>query len=285
MSDQGVWFKLWGSAYDDPDLSIIPIADFGRWAKLGVYTKRHGVDGVLALTAPENGIRHPLESAFQVETFDAVIARIRVFPTCIIHHVSSATNPTVSFRIEWRNWRRYQGDFSTDRVHKHRAKKRANETPKKRREEMRKEERRSDEVLVDFSDYIGRFGSDGQATLRKVAEDLARTRKSGKVSPSILNALALKLSKYPEAFVLKSCQIYLDRGCANEGKAEAYLLGIVRGECKRAGDGVETPSAPEVRIPYGPDHPNWPTSWDCGKCGKIHDGTKAQYEQGDCLHA
>jgi hypothetical protein len=34
--------------------------------------------------------------------------------------------------------------------------------------------------------------------------------------------------------VLSACKTYLARDCASEGKGEGYLLGIVRGEQRRA---------------------------------------------------
>jgi hypothetical protein len=57
------------------------------------------------------------------------------------------------------------------------------------------------------------------------------------VALSILDKLAETLSRYPRDVVLRSCQIYLDKNCAAEGKGERYLLGIVRGEYKRNGQG------------------------------------------------
>jgi hypothetical protein len=138
VADQGRWFKLWVSSRSDPSLSILPIAEFGRWCKLGVYTKEHGTDGVVSLERPqEPTVTHPLQSDFQVPTFDAILVTIRRFPNITIAPVSPETNTNVSFKIEWRNWGKYQGDFSTHRVRKYRAKKRKSETPKKRGEEKR----------------------------------------------------------------------------------------------------------------------------------------------------
>lgn len=130
MADQGRWFKLWVSSPDDPDLDNLAIADYGRWAKFGAYLKEHGTDGTVTLSAP----CRTLQSKFQLGTFEAVIDCIKMFPNC---SVTLDTNATVTCRVEWKNWAKYQGDFSGDRVRRHREKKRDHVTAKKRREEKR----------------------------------------------------------------------------------------------------------------------------------------------------
>ncbi|MDP3768201.1 MAG: hypothetical protein Q8S13_09310, partial [Dehalococcoidia bacterium] len=52
MADQAPWYKLWSSATDDDDLDALDIADFGRWAKLGLHTKMHGRDGRIRIRQP-----------------------------------------------------------------------------------------------------------------------------------------------------------------------------------------------------------------------------------------
>jgi len=177
LADQGRWFKLWVSCRGDPSLSILPISDFGRWCKFGAYTKEHGTDGTVTIEKPENpAVVHPLQVDFQVGSFDAVLEAILRFPNCVLSTgqitwphgrqkepqtdgvlitqvpgfeldnvrccdtVSPVTNAHVTFFASWRNWARYQGDFSTDRVKRHREKKRKVKRSKKRREEKRREE-------------------------------------------------------------------------------------------------------------------------------------------------
>lgn len=78
------------------------------------------------------------------------------------------------------------------------------------------------------------FSPEGQEVLRQTVVAVAGTRKTGQVAQSILDGLARDLSRYPGQVVLRACQTYLDRGCAGDGKDERYLLGIARGEFKRA---------------------------------------------------
>lgn len=134
MADQGVWFKLWCSALADPDLSNLSLEDFARWAILGTYIKAHGTAGALRLTAPARA----LSGLLQVGDFMALQEVFHRLPNVVVEKenftVSSETILTVSFR----NWAKYQGDFSTPRVRKMREMKRS----KRRGEEKRQEETR-----------------------------------------------------------------------------------------------------------------------------------------------
>lgn len=161
MADNGMWFKLWIGAEDDPDLGNLSLENFARWCKFGLYMKKHGTGGTVVLKAP----CFPLQYKFRVDSFQAVIDTIKSFPNCLISTgriawphgldrdpetdgvwmhvppglevcesrgqdtVTGVTNATVT----WKNWQRYQGDNSSERVRKFRA----NETAKKRREEKR----------------------------------------------------------------------------------------------------------------------------------------------------
>lgn len=133
MADNGRWFKLWCASINDPDLANLDIADFGRWAKFGAYLKEHGTEGSVSLTEPSKMICAML----QLPTLKDVVSCLQKVKNVA---VSSETNSHVSYSIKYENWHKYQGDFSTNRVKKFRAKKHGNETPKKRREEKREEE-------------------------------------------------------------------------------------------------------------------------------------------------
>jgi len=124
MADLGRWFKLWCSCLNDPALTNLSLADFGRWVKLGVLIKEQGTEGRIELYPPALALCSQLE----LPSFQAVIECARMLPHV---DVSGETNPTVTFR----NWAKYQGDFSTPRVRRHRE----SETAKKRGEEKRRE--------------------------------------------------------------------------------------------------------------------------------------------------
>ena len=133
MADQGKWFKLWCSAADDPDLSNLSDEDFGRWCRMGIFIKEHGKAGVVIFRKPAIALLRTL----RVTTLETALSILTDFPNCFT--VSDETNVTVT----WRNWLKYQGDYSTGRVRKFREVKR----PKKRGEEKRKEEKRITPVV------------------------------------------------------------------------------------------------------------------------------------------
>lgn len=93
-----------------------------------------------------------------------------------------------------------------------------------------------------FEGYLAQFLPDGQEILRRTADAITSTRRTGRVALSVLNALAAKLSRYPAPVVLRACQAYLEKDHASQGKGEAYLLGIVRGEFGRVTGNGRAPS-------------------------------------------
>ena len=127
MADNGQWFKLWIGADEDPDLGDFSLENFGRWCKFGLYLKKYGTGGTIKLKSP----CLPLQHKFQVDTFDGVISVIKGFPNCDVTCVTDAI-------VTWKNWSKYQGDNSAERVRRFRQ----NVTPKKRGEERRREEKR-----------------------------------------------------------------------------------------------------------------------------------------------
>ena len=131
MADQGQWFKLWCSADDDPDLSALSLEDFARWVKLGMYIKRHGTSGTVTFRKSAEIQRQK----FCVKTDADVISVLKRLPNCSFqeHENSTVTGVTI-LTVTFTNWHKYQGDNSLERVRRFRAR----VTPKKRREEKRK---------------------------------------------------------------------------------------------------------------------------------------------------
>ena len=50
MSDQKKWFKVWTSILSDPDFSVMPLEDWGRWLKLSALIAFHGYSGSVTVT-------------------------------------------------------------------------------------------------------------------------------------------------------------------------------------------------------------------------------------------
>lgn len=141
MADQGQWFKLWCSALDDPHLDALSLDQWARWAKLGALVKRQGTDGKLLLVAPARTCL----AMFQVTDFAALLRAFHVLPGVEIStdqeiqndDVSTVTEAIVSFG----NWSKYQGDYSTPRVRRHR-----DEVKRLRGEEKRGDKKRREVV-------------------------------------------------------------------------------------------------------------------------------------------
>src|SRR3989304_28031 len=134
MADQGRWFKLWVSALDDVPLDTLPMADFGRWAKLGAFTKEQGTDGRLVIAPPAR----TLCTMLQVSDYATLIETVRSFP-----HLGVTITDRHAIVI-FQNWHKYQIDSSAERMRTKREKDRIGVTPKKRREEKRREENKKD---------------------------------------------------------------------------------------------------------------------------------------------
>jgi hypothetical protein len=139
MADQGIWFKLHCSALDDPDLDNLEIGNFGRWAKLGAFIKRHGTAGTIHLAPPARA----LCAALQVPDFEALMKVIERFPHVTVRRDDSSVSLVTSVSVTFDNWLKYQGDFSSPRVSKFRQMKRS-----KRRGEEKKTRREKEPLPV-----------------------------------------------------------------------------------------------------------------------------------------
>jgi hypothetical protein len=69
-----------------------------------------------------------------------------------------------------------------------------------------------------------------QKLIDDVFKAIASTRKSNKVADTVLIAQLQKWERYPVEQVESGIRIYLDKGCADQGKNEKYLLGIIRNQ-------------------------------------------------------
>jgi hypothetical protein len=105
--------------------------------------------------------------------------------------------------------------------------------PREEGKKSKKKERTSPASGLTLADYLNQHTPEGQEVIRQAVEAIATTRKSGKIAESVLDALAKRLSQFPAPVVLHACRVYVERRCAAEGKAEAYLVAIARNEAKR----------------------------------------------------
>ena len=81
------------------------------------------------------------------------------------------------------------------------------------------------EKTPDFSALKKRYAD--PELIDSVFRAISSTRKSGRVAESILIAQLQKWERYPVEQVEAGIKIYLDKNCADEGKGEKYLMGII----------------------------------------------------------
>jgi hypothetical protein len=69
-----------------------------------------------------------------------------------------------------------------------------------------------------------------QSLIDRAFQAIGSTRKSGKVSDSIIIAQLRKWERYSAAQVEAAIRVYLEKGYADQGKRENYLCGIIRNQ-------------------------------------------------------
>lgn len=137
MADQGKWFKLWCSSLRDDDLENLSIHEWFAWARFGTHMKENGKDGKIRLREPATAVVNLL----RVPSFRDAVDMLKRFPNYEVLEASPVTpDRAVTVAVKCKNWNKYQGDWSRDRVRKHRLHVTANVTAQeeKRREEKKK---------------------------------------------------------------------------------------------------------------------------------------------------
>lgn len=90
--------------------------------------------------------------------------------------------------------------------------------------------RTPDEILKEISLLLDKLfpSPEGKELFSGIIKAISSTRKTGKVSPSVILSLLLKFDGYPEGQVLAGMKTYLEKGYHAQGKREPYLIGIIR---------------------------------------------------------
>lgn len=117
--------------------------------------------------------------------------------------------------------------------------------------ETYKEYKEETEKNFSWENFLQSLNPANRTLLQQIEALLSSTRKSGKIAPSVMDALSVSLQRYSTEAVISACRIYADRNYAAEGKAEKYLLGIVRGEQKRTRSNLTSPPASQPQLTQG----------------------------------
>jgi hypothetical protein len=124
------------------------------------------------------------------------------------------------------NWPIYQEGYKKEDIEKDRQ-----GTGKEHRQELKelKNKKTTDEISEEISLLTDKLFSstEGKALLTRTIEAISTTRKTNRVSPSVILQLLQDFQKYTEGQVLAGMRIYLEKGYFQEGKNERYLLGII----------------------------------------------------------
>lgn len=150
MADQGLWFKLWLGFDEDPDLGNLNDKDLLSWILLGCYLKKHGNEGMTCLSKPAVALQRKM----RIEGYENLLTTLLKFPNIEVHEKQKdATDGPVALTVEWKNWHKYQSDYSTIRSRLFRDRQRF----KKRREGEEKENEKKKRFIPPTPAEIAEF--------------------------------------------------------------------------------------------------------------------------------
>jgi hypothetical protein len=146
VSDQGKWAKIWISTLANPDLENLELHNWARWVRLILFMKAHGTNGKLSFSPPFRA----LQNVMRVATFEELIALITNLPNFkVLQPLPNASHTPLQedsgkYMLTCRNWFKFQGDMSTERVKKFRQKQSVTSTVTSNGESngLRREEKR-----------------------------------------------------------------------------------------------------------------------------------------------
>lgn len=124
MSDQGKWAKIWVSTLANPKLENLELHEWARWVRLILFMKAHGTNGKLVFDPPFRA----LQTVMRADSWDTLLEFVRHCPGFTLFEPlqSPLHQPSQHKDDRWmivcKNWYKYQGDFSRERVSKWRKK-------------------------------------------------------------------------------------------------------------------------------------------------------------------
>jgi uncharacterized phage protein (TIGR02220 family) len=193
---------------DDPDLDNLELCDFARWAKLGALIKRQGNSGEIHLQPPARA----LCAMFQVPDYDTLLSCFTRLPNVIVRRAESPVSLETNVAVTFRNWVKYQGDYSTARVRQFREMKRS----KRRGEETRREQTRKIDPNGSMSGW--------RPTARRLLDFLnEKTGRTFRPVPANLTLLEARLKEGATEANVKGVIARKVRDWHSDPKMSAYL--------------------------------------------------------------
>ncbi len=128
------------------------------------------------------------------------------------------------------NWYSYQGNQEKSNSESDRQ-----VTGKEHKEEVvaLKNKRTPEKILSEISALEERYSD--QEIINQAFQAISSTRKSNRIADSVKLSILQSWNKYPVESVMTGTRAYLEKGYAEQGKDEKYLLGIIRNLKPEAG--------------------------------------------------
>jgi hypothetical protein len=89
-----------------------------------------------------------------------------------------------------------------------------------------KKKRTPEKILSEISVLEERYSD--PKIIEQAFQAISSTRKSNRIADSVKLSILQSWNKYPIESIMTGIRTYLGKGCAEQGKDEKYLLGIIR---------------------------------------------------------
>jgi len=123
------------------------------------------------------------------------------------------------------NWTTYQGDNEDDQPANQQT---TNQqlTTYKNGKNIKNIKPSPEKIISEISELMNRYSD--QETITQVFQAISSTRKSNRIADTVKLSILQAWDKYPVNQVIEGIRKYLSRGYHQQGKKEAYLLGIIK---------------------------------------------------------
>jgi hypothetical protein len=216
------YIRLWRKALDDGWLQNPPLWSFWTWVLLKATHRTIAVRvGFQQVTLqPGQLIFGRQMAARELRLSEKTIRSCLEFLKKSGSLTIASTNKFSILTIV--NWGLYQADCSdSDQENEHPL---TGHQPKSRKK--KNPEDISSEISILTNQLFP--STEGRELFAKTIEALSSTRRTNKLSSSAILNLLHAFQKYQLDQVITGMTIFIEKGCAHEGKDEAYLKGIIR---------------------------------------------------------
>jgi len=227
------YVKLWRKSFDSGWLQNHKLWAFWTWCLLKASHKEY--DAIVGLQVvhllPGQFIFGRRKAAEETGLSEREIRTIVEF----LRNAGNMTNKTTNkfSIITIINWGTYQGDtLENDQQNDQQV---TSHRPHTNTIEHKNKNNR------DFSSEISamRDRYPDQEIIHRAFQAVASVRKSKRIADSVRMSILKSWERFPVTQVTGGIRTYLEKGCADQGKGERYLLGIIRNSAEAYGDDAD----------------------------------------------